>query len=340
MTTGRSLNWSSRLLQSRIDELPTNSTPPAGCGCATSSAANAAKAASHCGGAARVAAAGSLAAAASNAAPARAKASSRCRKVMWSSGQGGRALVTWCAHWFRAVRTDWSTSHARAEHGRGLLSRGPARRPGGEHRAATLETVRRPVAPAVVVLAHRGRIGRQHDPRLLRRGENVNVGRKAIGVVERADAHELQRVACTRVMAPQRDVTVGTADDPLAAPAVRRRVDAHECTVQHFHPIRFDQRVERERGPCFALAPAAMAAMDEEGIRHHPVADVPAGAAAFERIAVVHVVDYPVAGSSASRGGPFSSTVLPSGSVMYIDGPSPSAPKRETVSPTTIPAVS
>src|SRR5690349_6117287 len=47
MTTGRSLNCSWRSLQSRIDELPTNSTPPAGCGCDASSSANAANACSH-----------------------------------------------------------------------------------------------------------------------------------------------------------------------------------------------------------------------------------------------------------------------------------------------------
>src|SRR5512132_120422 len=47
MTTGRSLNCSSRSLHNRIEELPTNSTPPAGRGCAASSAANALNAASH-----------------------------------------------------------------------------------------------------------------------------------------------------------------------------------------------------------------------------------------------------------------------------------------------------
>ena len=47
ITTGRSLNWSSRSLQSRIDELPTNNTPPAGRGCVASSAAKAANVASH-----------------------------------------------------------------------------------------------------------------------------------------------------------------------------------------------------------------------------------------------------------------------------------------------------
>jgi hypothetical protein len=51
MTTGKSLNCSSRSFQSRIDELPTNSTPPAGRGSAASSAANAVNAASHRDGA-------------------------------------------------------------------------------------------------------------------------------------------------------------------------------------------------------------------------------------------------------------------------------------------------
>ena len=48
-------------------------------------------------------------------------------------------------------------------------------------------------------------------------------------------------------------------------------------------PIGLDEGVERERSPRFALAPAAMAAMDEQWLRLQPVADGAAGTAAFER---------------------------------------------------------
>src|SRR2546425_8663224 len=57
----------------------------------------------------------------------------------------------------------------------------------------------------ILVLGHRRRARRQHDPRLFRRREDVDVGRKAIRVVERAHAHEAHRVSPAAVIAPHRD---------------------------------------------------------------------------------------------------------------------------------------
>ena len=53
--------------------------------------------------------------------------------------------------------------------------------------------------------------------------------------------------------------------------------------MQQLDAIRFNHRVQRERGPGFPLAPAAVAAMHEQGPGRHAVAHSPAGAAAFER---------------------------------------------------------
>ena len=52
------------------------------------------------------------------------------------------------------------------------------------------------------------------------------------------------------------------------------------------HPVGLDQRVQREGRPGLALAPAAVAAVDEQRRAVHPVADAAAVAAAVE--AVVH----------------------------------------------------
>src|SRR5690242_2174689 len=83
--------------------------------------------------------------------------------------------------------------------------------------APPLETVRRPELRAVVVLRHRRRARRQYDPWLLRRGEDVNVGRQAVGLVQCADPHELESIAGAGVMRPQCDVARRTANDLLAA---------------------------------------------------------------------------------------------------------------------------
>jgi hypothetical protein len=52
----------------------------------------------------------------------------------------------------------------------------------------------------------------------------------------------------------------------------------------HQHAVGLDHRVEREGRAGLALAPAAMAAMHEQGRAGHPVADSAAGAAAFEQV--------------------------------------------------------
>ena len=63
-----------------------------------------------------------------------------------------------------------------------------------EQRGAALETFLRPIFGAVVILRYGRRARRKDHPRLLRRGEDVNVGRQPIGLVERSDAYEMNRV--------------------------------------------------------------------------------------------------------------------------------------------------
>ena len=111
----------------------------------------------------------------------------------------------------------------------------------------------------------------------------MDVGRQAVRLVERADAHEAHRVAGAGVVAPQRDAALRAARDLLALAAVRRRVDDVGLAVQQAHAVGLDHRVERERRAGLALAPAAMAAVHEQRLARHAVAHRAAGAAALER---------------------------------------------------------
>jgi len=64
---------------------------------------------------------------------------------------------------------------------------------------AALETFLRPVGSAFVILLHRRYIGWEHHPGLLRRGEYMNVRRKPIWLIERADTDKAHGVACSAV---------------------------------------------------------------------------------------------------------------------------------------------
>ena len=104
--------------------------------------------------------------------------------------------------------------------------------------------------------------------------------------VERADTDKAHGVTCARIVAPDRDTTFRTTRDFLSLAAVRWRVDQFNVAMKERHSIALDHRVERERGSGFALAPAAMTAVDEHRARRHPIAHVAAGAAAVELRAV------------------------------------------------------
>src|SRR2546426_9288779 len=69
----------------------------------------------------------------------------------------------------------------------------------GDQSVTALETFLRPILRAVVVLFHDGRVRREDDPGLLRSGEDVNVGRQAIRLIERAYANKAHRITCAGV---------------------------------------------------------------------------------------------------------------------------------------------
>src|SRR6185437_9437915 len=120
---------------------------------------------------------------------------------------------------------------------------------------------------------------------------DVDVGREAIGVVERADTHERKQRACARIVAPQCDAAMRAARDVLSLAAVGRRHYLFRRAVRQLHGFGFDQRVQHERAAGFALAPAAMTAVHEQRRANEPVADDAAIAAAFEGSSESHEPD-------------------------------------------------
>src|SRR6185436_11266978 len=60
----------------------------------------------------------------------------------------------------------------------------------------------------IVELGEHPRAGGKDHPRLLRRGEDVHVGREAGRFLERTDAHEADRRTAAGIVAPQRHVAL------------------------------------------------------------------------------------------------------------------------------------
>src|SRR5262245_63622262 len=83
-----------------------------------------------------------------------------------------------------------------------------------EHRLPSCETVRAPDLAAWIVLTEGTRPGRQHDPRLLRLGVDVHVGREAVRLIERAHAHEAHEIPEAGIMTPHGNAAGGAARDP------------------------------------------------------------------------------------------------------------------------------
>ena len=108
----------------------------------------------------------------------------------------------------------------------------------------------------------------------------MNVGRQTRGFIERANADEANGFAGAGIVAPYGDFAFWTPRNPLALAAVGRRVDDHDVARQQLHSIRFDHGIEGERGTRLSLAPAAVAAVNEQRFGRHPIANVAAGAAA------------------------------------------------------------
>src|SRR5690606_3327410 len=116
---------------------------------------------------------------------------------------------------------------------------------------------------------------------------DVDVGREAGRLVERADTNEAELRPHRRIVAPQGDPAARASQEGLGPAAGARHRDGLGKTGQRLDAVGFDQGVEREGAAAQALAFAAVTGMDEEGAAH-PEANLAAGAAAFEELRISH----------------------------------------------------
>ena len=154
--------------------------------------------------------------------------------------------------------------------------------------AAALQTLDRP--DCIEIVEFRNRLGArwQHHPRLLGGRENVDARRAEIRVVQRADADEPDGGTGLWVVAPNRDPAAG---DLLALAARRGRHDNFGLTGGVHDTIGFIEGVERVCGPGLALAPTAMAGMNNQRHSDQMISDLSTRASAFHvQLRSVHVI--------------------------------------------------
>ena len=155
----------------------------------------------------------------------------------------------------------------------------------GDQRSAPLQALGRPQLRGLVVLGHRRRLGRQHHPGLLRGGVDVHVGREPVGLVERADADEANRIAAAAVVAPDArsgrsgsarcagpcrcSTGVSTTSTSPASSCTRsasiRALRANAVPVSRWHQRQWQQCTKSGRLAHAIADPATGAAAVEEG---------------------------------------------------------------------------
>lgn len=111
----------------------------------------------------------------------------------------------------------------------------------------------------------------------------MDVRRNFAGVVKRANTNKPNQLAYAakhnQVVTPNRDLAVRAAGDSLARTTGRWHFNIDDIPLQNTHPVSFNQSVNCESGSVLALAPTAMATMDNQWSRFHSVTDMATGAA-------------------------------------------------------------
>lgn len=109
----------------------------------------------------------------------------------------------------------------------------------------------------------------------------MDVRRTEIRVIHGADPDEPDSGTGLRVVAPNRDPAGRAAGDLLTLAARRWRHDDFGLAGGVHDTIGLIERVESMRGPRLALAPTAMASMDNQWRSDQMISDLPARASAF-----------------------------------------------------------
>ena len=110
----------------------------------------------------------------------------------------------------------------------------------------------------------------------------MGVGRETVGVIQGTHAQKAHGLTGPGVMTPQGDAAAGAAGDLLPLAAVGRGVDDFDLALQQLQPVSLYEGIQGEGRTGLALAPAAVAAMHEQGRGRHAIAHGVAGAAAVE----------------------------------------------------------
>src|SRR5215469_12251134 len=153
----------------------------------------------------------------------------------------------------------------------------------GQYQTTASETLGRPIRFSIVVFRDGWNVRRKLNPWLLGGSKDVYVGRQVVWRVERAYPNKPDHGARTRIVAPYCNPAFWTARDLLSLAAVRRRIDDLWLRTQMNHVICLDHGVQCEGRTAFPLAPTAMAAMYNQRLLHHAIADNAAIAAPVER---------------------------------------------------------
>jgi hypothetical protein len=90
-----------------------------------------------------------------------------------------------------------------------------------------------------------------------------------------------------QVIAPEGNLAFWAASDSLALAAGAGHQNFRDIALQKVYAICFNQRVYSKCRPVLALAPGAMATMNDEWPRLHPIAHVAAGAATIVKVCAV-----------------------------------------------------
>ena len=109
------------------------------------------------------------------------------------------------------------------------------------------------------------------------------IGWQVIWRIERAYPNEPNDGARTRIVAPYGHAALRAARDLLPLSTVRGRVDDLRLCTHVNHVICLDHGIQREGRTAFPLAPTTMAAMYEQRLPYHTIADNAAIAAPVER---------------------------------------------------------
>ena len=115
----------------------------------------------------------------------------------------------------------------------------------------------------------------------------MNVRWTEIRVVHGTDADESNGGTGLRVVTPNRNLAPRAASNLLTLAARRGRPGEIGFTGRVYDTIGFIESVERVRGPGLALAPTAMAGMDDQRRSDQAISDLPARASAFHVLGII-----------------------------------------------------